>query len=195
MKNPNKRLALLLAALLVLSLFAGCARQSEASPPAGAETATQETSDAQDSGQEAEDAAQPDDAGEEASATREITDMAGRTMTIPAEIESVFSTGATAAIYLYTLAPDLLLGWNYALNDVEKRVILEQYHDLPNFGQGDAISYEAVIAAGPSIALNVATIHDGSIDDSDTMAQQLGIPVVMVSADLLDAPEVYRFLG
>ena len=190
MKNPNKRLALLLAALLVLSLFTGCARQSEASPPAGAETATQETSDAPDSTQEAEDAAQPDDAGEEASATREITDMAGRTMTIPAEIESVFSTGSTAAIYLYTLAPDLLLGWNYALNDVEKRVILEQYHDLPNFGQGDAISYEAVIAAGPSIALNVAAIHDGSIDDSDTMAQQLGIPVVMVSADLLDAPEV-----
>lgn len=195
MKNPNKRLALLLAALLVLSLFAGCARQSEASPPTGGETATQETSDAQDSTQEAEDPAQPDDAGEEASATREITDMAGRTMTIPAEIESVFSTGSTAAIYLYTLAPDLLLGWNYALNDVEKRVILEQYHDLPNFGQGDAISYEAVIAAGPSIALNVATIHDGSIDDSDTMAQQLGIPVVLVSADLLDAPEVYRFLG
>ena len=57
MKNPNKRRALLLAALLVLSLFGGCARQSEASPSPGAETATQETSDAQDSTQEAEDAA------------------------------------------------------------------------------------------------------------------------------------------
>src|SRR5699024_11683391 len=114
---------------------------------------------------------------------------------IPAGSYVLFSTRLTASCYPHPSPPDPLLGWTYALNAVAKRVILAQYHDLPNFGQGDAISYEAVIAAGPSIALNVAAIHDGSIDDSDTMAQQLGIPVVMVSADLLDAPEVYRFLG
>lgn len=100
-----------------------------------------------------------------------------------------------AAIYLYTLVPDKLLGWNYALNDIEKSIILEQYHDLPNFGQGDAVNYEAVIAAGPTIALNVTSINDGSIDASDALAEQLGVPVVMVSSDLLDAPAVYRFMG
>lgn len=121
--------------------------------------------------------------------------MAGRTMTVPLEIESVFSTGPAAAIYLYTLVPDKLLGWNYALNDIEKSIILEQYHDLPNFGQGDAVNYEAVIAAGPTIALNVTSINDGSIDASDALAEQLGVPVVMVSSDLLDAPAVYRFMG
>lgn len=189
MRRNKKGLALLLALLLPLAmLLSGCAQS--AGPAASAEAVpTQETAGAET----AQDAVAPPE--EAAPQEREITDMAGRTMTVPLEIESVFSTGPAAAIYLYTLVPDKLLGWNYALNDIEKSIILEQYHDLPNFGQGDAVNYEAVIAAGPTIALNVTSINDGSIDASDTLAEQLGVPVVMVSSDLLDAPAVYRFMG
>lgn len=189
MRRTCKGLALLLALLLTAALAVGCAQQS-AAPASSTEPApTQEAPPAET---EAQEASQPEDAAPQ---EREITDMAGRTMTVPAQIDSVFSTGPVAAIYLYTLVPDKLLGWNYELNDIEKSIILEQYHDLPNFGQGDAINYEAVIAAGPTIALNVTSINEGSMDDSDALAEQLGVPVVMVSSDLLDAPEVYRFMG
>lgn len=189
MRRNKKGLALLLALLLPLAmLLSGCVQS--AGPAASAEAVpTQEAAGAET----AQDAVAPPE--EAAPQEREITDMAGRTMTVPLEIESVFSTGPAAAIYLYTLVPDKLLGWNYALNDIEKSIILEQYHDLPNFGQGDAVNYEAVIAAGPTIALNVTSINDGSIDASDALAEQLGVPVVMVSSDLLDAPAVYRFMG
>lgn len=189
MRRNKKGLALLLALLLPLAmLLSGCAQS--AGPAASAEAVpTQEAAGAET----AQDAVAPPE--EAAPQEREITDMAGRTMTVPLEIESVFSTGPAAAIYLYTLVPDKLLGWNYALNDIEKSIILEQYHDLPNFGQGDAVNYEAVIAAGPTIALNVTSINDGSTDASDALAEQLGVPVVMVSSDLLDAPAVYRFMG
>lgn len=189
MRRNKKGLALLLALLLPLAmLLSGCAQS--AGPAASSEPASAQEAPMEEAAQEA--AAQPEDAAPQ---EREITDMAGRTMTVPLEIESVFSTGPVAAIYLYTLVPDKLLGWNYALNDIEKSIILEQYHDLPNFGQGDAVNYEAVIAAGPTIALNVTSINDGSIDASDALAEQLGVPVVMVSSDLLDAPAVYRFMG
>jgi iron complex transport system substrate-binding protein len=189
MRRNKKGLALLLALLLPLAmLLSGCAQS--AGPAASAEAVpTQEAAGAET----AQDAVAPPEGA--APQEREITDMAGRTMTVPLEIESVFSTGPAAAIYLYTLVPDKLLGWNYGLNDIEKSIILEQYHDLPNFGQGDAVNYEAVIAAGPTIALNVTSINDGSIDASDALAEQLGVPVVMVSSDLLDAPAVYRFMG
>mgnify|MGYP005765012179 FL=1 len=189
MRRNKKGLALLLALLLPLAmLLSGCAQS--AGPAGSAEAGpTQEAG----GGGTAQGAGGPP--GGAAPQEREITDMAGRTMTVPLEIESVFSTGPAAAIYLYTLVPDKLLGWNYALNDIEKSIILEQYHDLPNFGQGDAVNYEAVIAAGPTIALNVTSINDGSIDASDALAEQLGVPVVMVSSDLLDAPAVYRFMG
>jgi len=128
-------------------------------------------------------------------AEREITDMAGRKMIIPDEIETVFSANTISAIYLYTLVPDMLLGWNYELNEIERSIILEKYHSLPSFGMGDAINYEAVIAANPTIAFNVSAINEGTVDDSDKLAESLGIPVVMVSNKLEDAPAVYRFMG
>ena len=60
----------------------------------------------------------------ESSAVREITDMAGRTVMIPAEAGMVFPADPAAAIYLYTLAPDKLLGWNYALNDIDRKSVV-----------------------------------------------------------------------
>ncbi len=126
---------------------------------------------------------------------REITDMADRKVIIPNEIQTVYSANPISAIYLYTLVPDKLLGWNYELNDIERSIILEKYHSLPNFGMADAVNYEAVIAANPSIAFSVSKINDASIDEADKLSEKLGVPVVVVSSELNDAPAVYRFMG
>lgn len=135
------------------------------------------------------------DTGTEQATTREITDMAGRTVEVSSDIVSVFPTDPVAAIYLYTLAPDRLLGWNYELNDTEKSMISKEYHALPVFGMGDAINYEAVIAAAPSIALVVSAINDGTKDSADELSESLGIPVVIADRELLATAESYRFLG
>ncbi len=167
----KKSLSLLLAFLLLISLISGCSQEApptQTNPPG--QTGAVPTH-------------------------REITDMAGRTVTVPTQIGSVFSASTSTAIYLYTLVPDLLLGWNYALNDIEKSVILEKYHALPNFGQGDAINHEAVIAAGPTIAVNVGTINDKLVSECDALQERIGVPVVAVDGDLLAAPEAYRFMG
>lgn len=176
------------AVCLVFSLLAGCARTDAPSDDPVQDEQTDQASEPAES-------AEPDDSAESESGTREITDMAGRKVTIPGSIDSVFSTGPVSAIYLYTLVPDKLLGWNYELNDTEKSIILEKYHSLPNFGMGDSVNYEAVIAANPDIALNVGTINDALISDCDSLSESLGIPVVAVDGDLTSAPEAYRFMG
>ena len=179
MKPQKRLLSMILALLLAFGALTGCSQSSDSS----GDTANVESDTTLDSGdsQEAE--------------TREITDMAGRTMTIPTEIDSVFSTGPVAAISLYTIAPDRLLGWNYELNDIEKSIILDEYETLPNFGMGDSVNYEAVIEANPTIALNVGTINDAMISDCDDLSEKLGVPVIAVDGDLESAPEAYRFLG
>lgn len=137
------------------------------------------------------------DATQETAETREITDMAGRKVTVPTaeNIESVFSAGPVAAIFLYMVAPDKLLGWNYELNDVEKSIILDKYQDLPNFGMGDAVNYEAVIAANPTIAINSGKINDTMVSDCDALSESLGIPVVAVDNKLNNSAEAFRFMG
>ena len=137
------------------------------------------------------------DATQETAETREITDMAGRKVTVPTaeNIESVFSAGPVAAIFLYMVAPDKLLGCNYELNDVEKSIILDKYQDLPNFGMGDAVNYEAVIAANPTIAINSGKINDAMVSDCDALSESLGIPVVAVDNELNNSAEAFRFMG
>ena len=185
MKKIKKVLAAFLTTAMTLSLITGCGGQKPA------ETAAT-TSQAQT---EVNKESSTDETKTDAVATREITDMAGRTVVVPDEIPWIFPTGPAAGIYLYTLSPDRLLGWNYELNNVEKKIILEKYHDLPNFGMGDAVNYEAVIAAGPAIALNVGKINDKMISDCEALSKSLGIPVVAVDGDLKKAPEAYRFMG
>ena len=176
-KKHRHLLALMLCFVMTVSLFAGYSETKAASEET---TQSEEQTETQETGE-----------------TREITDMAGRKVTVPAaeDIESVFSTGPVAAIFMYMVAPDKLLGWNYELNDVEKSIILEKYHDLPNFGMGDAISYEAVIAANPTIAFNCGKINDAMVSDCDALSESLGIPVIAVDNELNNSAEAFRFMG
>lgn len=177
MKKYRQLLALLICLVMSVSLLTGYSETKAATEEptqSGEKDATQETAE-----------------------TREITDMAGRKVTVPAaeNIESVFSAGPVAAIFLYMVAPDKLLGWNYELNDVEKSIILDKYQDLPNFGMGDAVNYEAVIAANPTIAINSGKINDAMVSDCDALSESLGIPVVAVDNELNNSAEAFRFMG
>lgn len=177
MKKHRQLLALLICLVMSVSLLTGYSETK---------AATEEPT------QSAE-----QDATQETAETREITDMAGRKVTVPVaeNIESVFSAGPVAAIFLYMVAPDKLLGWNYELNDVEKSIILDKYQDLPNFGMGDAVNYEAVIAANPTIAINSGKINDAMVSDCDALSESLGIPVVAVDNELNNSAEAFRFMG
>lgn len=191
MRRGKKILPAVMAFTLAAGSITGCSASS-AKTEASAESAQSqaETKTAAESTQAEETSAASDANGE-----REITDMAGRSVVVPEEIDTVFSASTVAGIFMYTLNPDKLIGWNYELNDLEKSVILEKYHDLPNFGMKDSINYEAVIAAGPDIAVNVGTINDKMISDCDKLSDSLGIPVVAVDGDLASSAEAYRFMG
>lgn len=177
MKKHRQLLALFICLVMSISLLTGYSETKAAT-----EEPTQSTEQ---------------DATQETAETREITDMAGRKVTVPTaeNIKSVFSAGPVAAIFLYMVAPDKLLGWNYELNDVEKSIILDKYQDLPNFGMGDAVNYEAVIAANPTIAINSGKINDAMVSDCDALSESLGIPVVAVDNELNNSAEAFRFMG
>ena len=177
MKKHRQLLALFICLVMSVSLLTGYSETKAAT-----EEPTQSTEQ---------------DATQETAETREITDMAGRKVTVPTaeNIKSVFSTGPVAAIFLYMVAPDKLLGWNYELNDVEKSIILDKYQDLSNFGMGDAVNYEAVIAANPTIAINSGKINDAMVSDCDALSESLGIPVVAVDNELNNSAEAFRFMG
>lgn len=188
LRNSKRNLVLLILAVIVLlgTFLSGCSNAPVSNPPDTQQDINQETPK-EEGGKEEQ---KPD-----TPSTLEITDMAGRKVTVPAEVNKVFSTGPVTAIYVYTVNPDKLLGWNYELNVHERKYVLPKYHDIPSFGMGDSINYEAVIEAKPDIAINVSALNDASIAEADKLSESIGIPVVIVDNNLEKAADVYRFLG
>lgn len=142
-------------------------------------------------------------------ATRTITDMYGNTITIPAKINRVISTGPVETQLIYMLAPDKLAGvngtpissfWNASWDGTAPYIpgtYLDQALGGPIPDVGDAssqqLNWESVLAANPDIVLEGKKQNIG-VDQS-----YLGnIPVVGVNAgnDLLTdyGPEI-TFVG
>ena len=64
-----------------------------------------------------------------------IKDAARRTVAVPAKVSRVFPAGPPAAILLYTLAPDLLLGWARANRPEECAYMLPDICTRPEVGR------------------------------------------------------------
>ncbi|HHV63821.1 MAG TPA: ABC transporter substrate-binding protein [Peptococcaceae bacterium] len=131
--------------------------------------------------------------------SKTITDMAGRKVEIPTTIDKVYSTSATGSVFLYTLAPDKLAGWNSALRDKEKRFIDPKYHTLPVLGrwQGSTPtgSIEDLLKANPDIIISVGDVSPEYISDADAIQKQTGVPVIMLDGSIKNTAQSYRLLG
>ena len=64
-----------------------------------------------------------------------VADSAGRSVPIPARVERVFAAGPPAAILLYMLAPDFLLGWPRANRPQECAYMLPDICTRPEVGR------------------------------------------------------------
>jgi iron complex transport system substrate-binding protein len=128
-----------------------------------------------------------------------ITDMAGRTLTIPDKISSVYSTSPMGQILMYTLDPDKIPGHVYPPSEQEKKFLLERYIKKPLlggwYGKNTTGNPENIIKAAPDIILSMGEIDQKDKTFSDRMQKQLNIPVVMVSGSITNLDSTYRYVG
>jgi len=96
----------------------------------------------------------PEAGGEEQTIT--ITDMAGRDIEVPSEINSILCTSPPSAMLVYMIAPDKLAGWNSAPGEINRPYIPEKYLNLPVcggwFGKQTG-NYETFIEMDPDIVI------------------------------------------
>ncbi len=133
-------------------------------------------------------------------ATREITDMAGRTVTIPAEVNSVYCAVPTGEAMVSTLAPTKLVGWVNSPTDATLEYLPEQLASLPVIGgwmgQQVTANLEDIIKLNPDVIIYMGTAKSLATDSvPDDIQTNTGIPVVCVPSSLEKTAEVYRTLG
>jgi iron complex transport system substrate-binding protein len=128
-----------------------------------------------------------------------VSDSAGRTVPVPARVERVFPAGPPAAIFLYTLAPDLLIGWPRANRREEREFLLPEVGGRPEVGRitgrGNTANLEVVLALKPDLILDVGSLNPTYVSLADRVQQQTGIPYALLDGRFDAIPLDYRTLG
>jgi iron complex transport system substrate-binding protein len=128
-----------------------------------------------------------------------VTDSAGRSVPVPARVERVFPAGPPAAIMLYTLAPQLLLGWPRPNRAEEREFLLPDIGSRPEVGRltgrGNTANLEAVLALKPDLILDVGTLTDTYVSLADRVQQQTGISYALLDGRFEGTAGAYRLLG
>lgn len=133
------------------------------------------------------------------SETREFTDSAGRTVTVPAEITSIAVSGPLSQAYLLPLAGDMLVGVSNGFADSAALYLPDYVTRLPELGQlyggKGEMDLEALLAAAPDVVIDVGEAKKTIVEDLDSLTEQTGIPFLHIDATVATAPDAYRMLG
>ena len=128
-----------------------------------------------------------------------VSDSAGRAVPVPTRVERVFPAGPPAAIFLYTLAPELLIGWPRANRPEEREFLLPDIGNRPEVGRitgrGNTANLEVVLALRPDLILDVGSVNPTYVSLADRVQQQTGIPYALLDGRFEGIPLAYRTLG
>jgi iron complex transport system substrate-binding protein len=137
-------------------------------------------------------------AGAQAQA-RPFTDSAGRVVELPERIAHVLPAGPPAAIIIYMLAPDRLLGWTRAPSAAERAFLPPRYAELPEVGRltgrGNTSSVEDVVRLAPDLVLDIGSTTATYVSLADRVQQQTRIPDVLIDGKLANTAETLRTVG
>lgn len=130
---------------------------------------------------------------------RTVTDSAGRAVELPETVGTVFAAGPPAAILVYILKPEVLIGWPRALYAEERDYIAAPYRDLPETGRltgrGGEANLERVLQTDPDLILDFGSVRDTYVDLADRTQAQTGIPYLLIDGRFENTAQSLRLLG
>lgn len=154
MKRMKKALVMLMLLVMMTGLLAGCGGQQTA--PAATQTPAQTEAPS-----EPETPAEP-----EAPSTIEVTDMKGRTVTLPADVQRVVVTFNMEEYFAVAgdTGIDKLVGWSHKYWEGRRQdaydaftAVYPQLAEIPDVGYNGDISIESIISLQPDVVLASST--------------------------------------
>jgi iron complex transport system substrate-binding protein len=127
-----------------------------------------------------------------------ITDATGRTVTGPDKVARVYPAGPPATVELYTLAPDLLIGWLEPLTPEAREFLLPEIAARPQIprltGRGN-VNLDALKSSKPDVIVDIGTVNADFKSLAEKVQQDTGIPYVLLDGHLERVGATYRALG
>jgi len=127
-----------------------------------------------------------------AAETRTITDMAGRTVTIPTTINRIYAVGHCLPM-VSAVAPEKVLN-AFRLSAMAKRFIAADSYQGKVVPQGGhRFSDEEIVNLRPEIVIMEALPYN--LDQAERLQNKIGAPVVLLNQDMMHYPQAFAFLG
>lgn len=134
-----------------------------------------------------------------ARAARTVTDSAGRTVTLPDNVNHVFAAGGPASVVVYAMRPETMVGWPRALRAEERPFIAPAQRDLPEVGvltgRGDTANVETVLKMKPDLIVDYGSVRQSFASLADSVQQRTGIPYVLIDGRFEATASSFRLLG
>jgi len=131
--------------------------------------------------------------------TRSVVDGANRRVNVPPQVQRIFPAGPPAAIWLYTLAPDALIGWPRANRAPELEFLLPGIGNRPEVGRltgrGNTTNLEQLLLSKPDLIVDSGSTRATFVELADRVQAQTGIPYALLDGRLEATAQGYLLLG
>lgn len=130
---------------------------------------------------------------------REAMDSADRKVQLPDSVSKIFAAGGPAAVVVYVLRPDAMMGWPRAMRAEEKPYVLPSVRDLPEVsqltGRGGSANIELVLKTKPDLIVDFGSVRPTFASLADAVQERTGIPYVLIDGRFEATPAALRTLG
>ncbi len=117
----------------------------------------------------------------------------------PKVIKRVFAAGPPAAVFLYVLVPEKLLGWPMNLTAENLAYIHPDQQPLPFVGRlagrGSTVSLETLLVLAPDVIVDVGNAGETHRSSAQRVTQQTGIATLQIEGLLAQTPQQLREAG
>lgn len=118
---------------------------------------------------------------------------------VPEVIRRIFAAGPPAAVFIYALAPDRLLGWPMKLAAENLAFIHPDQQQLPFVGRlagrGSTVSLETLLVLRPHVIVDVGNAGETQRSAARRVTEQTGIATLQIDGLLIETPQQLREAG
>jgi iron complex transport system substrate-binding protein len=133
-----------------------------------------------------------------AGAQTAFVDSGGRSVTLPAHVDKVLAAGPPAAVVLYTLAPEKLMGWVRAPDAESLAYLAPRWRNLPVQGRitgRNGLEPAAVKALGADLIVDFGDVTPAYVELANRTQAATGVAYVLIDGQLGESAKAYRSLG
>jgi iron complex transport system substrate-binding protein len=131
-------------------------------------------------------------------AARAVTDATGRTIDIPDAVARILPVGQPAAILIYALAPEKMLGWPRKPGGPGLTFLTPAARELPEIGalvRDGSVNSAAIAELKPDLIVDYGSLAPGFIAAARRVQAETGIPYLIFDGALEASPQVLRLIG